>query len=126
MAGQTTLAQLNDLLNKAELQGVSIIRKMTEPDHFAASFDSFRKYIDEIDKFYVLVDLVESLLSGGFRRIVVLNGHGGNITPGKQAMVMLSNRHDDALQPNIAFATYWELGGVAFKGQPPMETCSRA
>lgn len=70
----------------------------------------------------VLVDLVESLLVSGFRRIVVLNGHGGNITPGKQAMTLLSNRHDDSLQPNIAFATYWELGGAPFKGQPPLET----
>lgn len=62
MAGQTTLAQLNDLLNKAELQGVSIIRRIAEPDSFAASFDTFRNYIDEIDKFYVLVDLVEGQL----------------------------------------------------------------
>jgi hypothetical protein len=62
MPGQTTLAQLNDLLNKAELQGVSIIRRIAEPDSFAASFDSFRNYIDEIDKFYVLVDLVEGQL----------------------------------------------------------------
>ncbi|MEK9967624.1 MAG: hypothetical protein VW600_00715, partial [Ferrovibrio sp.] len=62
MPASTKLAQLNDLLNKAELHGVAIIRKMAEPDHFAASFDTFRSYIDEIDKFYVLVDLVEDQL----------------------------------------------------------------
>ncbi len=62
MPASTKIAQLNDLLNKAELQGVAIIRKMAEPDSFAASFDSFRGYIDEIDKFYVLVDLVEDQL----------------------------------------------------------------
>lgn len=62
MPGQTTISQLNDLLNKAELHGVSIIRRMAEPDKFATSFDDFRKYIDEIDKFYVLVDLVEDQL----------------------------------------------------------------
>jgi hypothetical protein len=55
-------AQLNDLLNKAELHGVAIIRKMAEPERFADSFDSFRTYVDEIDKFYVLVDLVEDQL----------------------------------------------------------------
>jgi creatinine amidohydrolase len=71
---------------------------------------------------HVLVDLVESLLQSGFRRIVVLNGHGGNVTPGKQALTMLSHRHDDSLQPNIAFATYWELAGDAFHGAPPLET----
>jgi hypothetical protein len=62
MPAPTKLAQLNDLLNKAELHGVAIIRKMAEPDKFAASFDQFRGYIDEIDKFYVLVDLVEDQL----------------------------------------------------------------
>src|ERR1035437_7426 len=33
----------------------------------------------------LITELVESLLTGGFRRIVLLNGHGGNITPVKQA-----------------------------------------
>lgn len=62
MPASGKLAQLNDLLNKAELHGVAIIRRMAEPDNFAASFDEFRSYIDEIDKFYVLVDLVEDQL----------------------------------------------------------------
>ncbi|HVF09899.1 MAG TPA: creatininase family protein, partial [Abditibacteriaceae bacterium] len=70
----------------------------------------------------VLVDLVESLLSAGFRRIVLLNGHGGNITPGRQALTMLSHSHDDTLQPNIALATYWEMDAPAFSGEPPMES----
>jgi creatinine amidohydrolase len=70
----------------------------------------------------VLVDLAESLLHSGFRRIVILNGHGGNITPGKQALAMLSHQHDDELRPNIALATYWELAGEVFQGAPPMET----
>lgn len=70
----------------------------------------------------VLVELVESLLQGGFRRIVLLNGHGGNITPARQALSYLSYRWDDELRPNIALATYWELGGSAFSGDEPMET----
>jgi creatinine amidohydrolase len=70
----------------------------------------------------VVIELAESLLGGGFRRIVLLNGHGGNVTPVKQALSILSHRHDDALQPNIALATYWEVGGKAFAGQPPMKT----
>ena len=70
----------------------------------------------------VLVELVESLLSFGFRRIVLLNGHGGNITPGKQALAILSNKYDITLNPNIALVTYWELAGKIFAGAPPMET----
>jgi creatinine amidohydrolase len=70
----------------------------------------------------ILVELVESLLTNGFRRIVLLNGHGGNITPGKQAMAILSHKYDALLRPNIVFATYWELAPHAFAGQPPMES----
>ncbi|MFT3934461.1 MAG: creatininase family protein [Chitinophagaceae bacterium] len=70
----------------------------------------------------MIVHLVQSLLSNGFRKIVLLNGHGGNITPVKQALSVLSNRFDETLQPNIALATYWELAGKAFAGEAPMES----
>jgi creatinine amidohydrolase len=70
----------------------------------------------------VVVELVESLLQSGFRRIVLLNGHGGNITPAKNALSILSNKYDETLNPNIALATYWELAGKAFAGAPPMES----
>lgn len=70
----------------------------------------------------VLVELVESMLQNGFRRILILNGHGGNITPARQALAVLSARHDTTLNPNIAMATYWELAGPSFAGAAPMET----
>lgn len=70
----------------------------------------------------VIVDLTSSLLQNGFRRIVLLNGHGGNITPVKQALALLSNSYDSYLQPNIALATYWELAGDVFAGAAPMES----
>jgi creatinine amidohydrolase len=74
----------------------------------------------------VLLELLESLLRGGFRRIVLLNGHGGNIVPANQALLMLSHRYDDELQPNIALTSYWELAGAAFRGRPPLESsCMR-
>jgi creatinine amidohydrolase len=70
----------------------------------------------------VIVELVKSLVSGGFRRIVLLNGHGGNITPARQALSLLSHELDGRVAPNIALATYWELAGKAFCGEPPMES----
>jgi creatinine amidohydrolase len=70
----------------------------------------------------VLVEMVESLLQFGFRRIVLLNGHGGNITPGKQALAVLSNKYDVDLKPNIVFTTYWELAGKPFSGASPMSS----
>ncbi|MGA0559661.1 creatininase family protein [Larkinella sp. VNQ87] len=70
----------------------------------------------------VVVEMVSSLVVSGFRRIVLLNGHGGNITPVRQALAVLSQRFDASHQPTIALATYWELAGKAFAGDPPMES----
>ncbi len=70
----------------------------------------------------VVIELVESLIQNGFRRIVLLNGHGGNIIPVKQALTMLSYKLDNLHNINIVLATYWELAGNSFRGGPPMES----
>jgi len=70
----------------------------------------------------VVVELVQSLLQDGFQRIVLLNGHGGNITPVRQALSILSNQINGDQSPNIVLATYWELAGKAFAGAAPMES----
>ncbi|MVM41256.1 creatininase family protein [Spirosoma sp. HMF3257] len=70
----------------------------------------------------VIIDLVQSLVLSGHQRIVLLNGHGGNITPVKQALAVLSKRFDASHQPTIALATYWELAGSVFAGESPMES----
>lgn len=72
----------------------------------------------------LIVELTESLIQSNFRRILLLNGHGGNITPVKQALSVLSNKYDVSTQPNIALATYWELAGKVFAGDPPMESAA--
>ena len=63
-----------------------------------------RVYLD------LLNDLVENMLTHGFRRIVLLNGHGGNSTPGKQAIFEVRQRHRDRHDLLLLFATYWENG----------------
>jgi len=63
-----------------------------------------RTYLD------LLNGLAENFLHHGFRRLVFLNGHGGNDVPGKQAVFELRQRHrqrDDVL---FLFGTYWSLG----------------
>lgn len=70
----------------------------------------------------VIVELVESMLKSGFRKIVLLNGHGGNVTPVKQALTVLGNKYDTELSPNIALVTYWETAGKVFAGEAPMES----
>lgn len=70
----------------------------------------------------VICDLARSLIQSGFRRIVLLNGHGGNITPVKQALALLSREMDATTPSYIALATYWELAGTSFSGAKPMES----
>jgi creatinine amidohydrolase len=61
-----------------------------------------RVYLD------LLNDLAENLITHGFRRIVFINGHGGNITPGKQAIFELRQRHRDRHDLLLLFASYWD------------------
>jgi creatinine amidohydrolase len=63
-----------------------------------------RVYLD------LLCGLVENLIAHGFRRIALINGHGGNDVPGKQAIfeVRQKFRHRDDLL--LLMATYWGLG----------------
>jgi creatinine amidohydrolase len=63
-----------------------------------------RVYLD------LLNGLAENFIQHGFRRLVFINGHGGNDVPGRQAVFELRQRHrqrDDLL---LLFATYWNLG----------------
>jgi creatinine amidohydrolase len=64
-----------------------------------------RVYLD------LLRDMIENFLFHGFRRIVLINGHGGNIVPAQQALFELRQKHrqrDDLL---LLSTTYWTLGG---------------
>jgi creatinine amidohydrolase len=61
-----------------------------------------RLYLD------LLRGLANQFLTLGFRRIVFLNGHGGNIVPGKQAIFELRQEHRQRKDLLLLFATYWE------------------
>ncbi len=63
-----------------------------------------RLYLD------LLNDLIENMLTHGFRRIVLLNGHGGNSIPGKQAVFEVRQRHRLRQDLLLLFATYWDHG----------------
>jgi creatinine amidohydrolase len=63
-----------------------------------------RTYLD------LLNGLAENFLQYGFRRILFLNGHGGNDIPGRQAVFELRQRHRQRHDLLLLFATYWSLG----------------
>ncbi|HEX5692471.1 MAG TPA: creatininase family protein, partial [Roseiflexaceae bacterium] len=53
----------------------------------------------------VLVDLAESLIASGFRRIFILNGHGGN-----SELIQLAARDVALKHPaHLAAAPYWTI-----------------
>src|SRR6188768_4213028 len=63
-----------------------------------------RVYLD------LLKDMVENFLFHGFRRLVIVNGHGGNIVPAQQAMFELRQKYRQRQDLVLLSTTYWTLG----------------
>jgi creatinine amidohydrolase len=63
-----------------------------------------RVYLD------MLIDLAEDSIVHGFRRIILLNGHGGNTVPSQQAMFELRQKYRSRPDLLLLSATYWSLG----------------
>jgi creatinine amidohydrolase len=74
-----------------------------------------RTYLD------MLVGLGENFLSHGFRRIVFVNGHGGNDVPGRQAIFELRQRHRERSDVLLLLATYWGLGAQPWEIDPSIQ-----
>lgn len=59
----------------------------------------------------VLVDMMESLIGSGFRRIFLLSSHGGNHTPGCLAAYQVQLRHKDKSDLWLAFGEWMTIAG---------------
>jgi creatinine amidohydrolase len=57
----------------------------------------------------VIADVLESLVGGGFRRIFLLNAHGGNTTPAQLAMYRVQLHHRDKPELYLAFSSWWQI-----------------
>ncbi len=69
----------------------------------------------------LLVDVLESLISSGFRRIFLLNAHGGNITPGSMAIYDVQLRHRDKPDLWLAFSSWWVIAAEQIAGLTNVE-----
>lgn len=74
-----------------------------------------RVYLD------LLCGLLENFIAHGFKRLLILNGHGGNDVPGKQAVFEVRQRHRDRRDLLLLFATYWHLGTKPHAENPALK-----
>ena len=63
-----------------------------------------RVYLD------MLGGLIDNLVFHGFKRLVLINGHGGNDVPGRQAVFEARQRYRERSDLRLVFTTYWGLG----------------
>ena len=73
-----------------------------------------RVYLD------LLRDMAENFLFNGFKRIVFINGHGGNIVPSQQAVFELRQKYRSQSDLLLVTSTYWTLGGKPWEADPTM------
>jgi creatinine amidohydrolase len=71
-----------------------------------------RVYLD------LLCGLADNFITHGFKRIVFLNGHGGNDVPGRQAIFEVRQRYRQRSDLLLLFATYWNLAPNAHTAVP--------
>src|SRR5439155_18985441 len=73
----------------------------------------------------MLCDLVQPLLDDGYQRIMILNGHGGNIDTMHMALRRLQPRYTDR---QLTAASYWEIAEkeLAALAEGPRESMGHA
>jgi creatinine amidohydrolase len=74
-----------------------------------------RTYLD------LLNGLADNFVRHGFRRLVFVNGHGGNDVPGRQAVFELRQRYRERNDLLLLFATYWSLGAKPWETNPALQ-----
>ena len=69
----------------------------------------------------MLEDILESLIGSGFRRIVLLNGHGGNAGPGSEALYQVQMRHREKRDLWLVMATWFALAAPQIAAMETLE-----
>jgi creatinine amidohydrolase len=68
----------------------------------------------------VLSSMLECLIQHGFRRIVLLNAHGGNDVPGLQAVYETQLRHQDLSDLWLVFANWYTMAAEQIAAIPSL------
>lgn len=63
----------------------------------------------------LIEDLCASVLSMGARKILLLNGHGGNDIPVRTALREVKSAHPNRADTHVVFASYWMLAAQSIK-----------
>jgi creatinine amidohydrolase len=58
----------------------------------------------------MIQEVARSIIRAGFRRLLFLNGHGGNRVPAANALCELSAEDDDADDVYLVLSSWWEIG----------------
>lgn len=74
-----------------------------------------RVYLD------LLAGMIDNFVMHGFTRLMFVNGHGGNIVPGQQAVFEARQRYRQRNDLLLLFATYWTLGGEPWRTDTSLE-----
>ncbi|HEY5315576.1 MAG TPA: creatininase family protein [Pirellulales bacterium] len=74
-----------------------------------------RTYLD------VLGGLLDNFVMHGFRRLLIINGHGGNNVPGQQTVFEVRQRYRRRNDLLLLFATYWLLGAKPHEIEPTIK-----
>jgi creatinine amidohydrolase len=69
---------------------------------------------------HMLSDILESLIGSGFKRILLLNAHGGNSTPGQMAVYEVQMHHREKRDLWLVFATWFALAAPQIAALPEL------
>jgi creatinine amidohydrolase len=74
-----------------------------------------RVYLD------LLCGLLDNFIAHDFKRLIILNGHGGNDVPGQQAIFEIRQRHRHRKELLLLFITYWKINDEASRSHPDLK-----
>jgi creatinine amidohydrolase len=109
IAGEIAKRVEHELADDVVLLPVLWLGHSPHHQHFGCASVDMRPYMD------MLGGLCRSLAGSGARKVLLLNGHGGNEAPAKAALREVKDHLRSIPDLYIAFASYWNLAALKLK-----------